>query len=77
MGGPCHAEAHGHGAEEADVDEQDGEAEGALGVPIVAEDEDVYYEADDVEEHEDGADWHVDRGCGRTSWGCGGGWVGS
>lgn len=77
VGGPCHAQAQCHGAEEADVDQQDGEAEGRLGVPVMAEDGDMDCEADDVEEHEDGADGYVDGGCGRASWGCGGGWVGS
>ena len=64
--GPCHAQAERHGAEEAEVDEQDGEAEGRLVVLVCAEDEHVDCEADDVEEHEDGADGHVGGGCGCT-----------
>lgn len=57
--GLCYAEAQGHGAEEADIDQQDREAERTLGGPIVAEDEHVDCEADDVEEHEGGTDGHV------------------
>jgi hypothetical protein len=41
----------------------------------VAEDEQVDCEADDVEEHEDGADGYVGGDCGYASWGGGGGWV--
>lgn len=67
VSGPRYAEAQRYDAEEADVDQQNRKAEGTLVVPAVAEDEDVDYEADYVEEHEDSADGRVEGGCGRAS----------
>ena len=57
--GQSHAQAQGDGAEEADVDYQNGKAERAFDTPVVEEDEDVDCKADDVKQHEYSTDWYI------------------
>lgn len=71
--GPGHAETKSYNAEETDVNQQDRKAERTFGNSVVTEDEDVYYEADDVEEHEDCADRHINGSCGFAAQDRGGG----